>query len=150
MPLTDLNPERRDALHEYRLYFLSLPSTKGESWKKQLLQDWLVARYFWKRSDLDMFLQQIRNNYGPSWLSGLKEPEFEWTLEDQAQAQAEGWDLFLSEGNLRLERLDEAEVFSHDGEAWRWVLTQSSPLTQKALAILRVESPAEYRTVLSC
>lgn len=86
-----------------------------------------------------------------------------WLAEDHAAASREGWDLFecfgSDDGNLQLQRFDcPAEVhcapdpypFATDVDVWRHVLTRAatgSALHVKALAILRLENPAEAQRI---
>ncbi len=85
----------------------------------------------------------------------------EWTADDMAAAQAEGWDIFQSDDCLRLERLDDPgsipelgfddPKFESDYAAWAHVLAggrDGNPLHTKALAHLREHSPDEYAEII--
>jgi hypothetical protein len=84
--LTDLSPEQRLALYDYRAEWLKLelkPDPEIRTWKAQLLADWLEAKYFWthwQEGPRNYLLQRIRNQYGPTWLDKLKESEFDQPL----------------------------------------------------------------------
>lgn len=82
----------------------------------------------------------------------------EWTESDSALAQREGWDLFEcypprpAGNNLALEKLDEAEMFESDYEAWDHVVSradESSVLHTKALLYLRRNEPIEYERIMA-
>jgi hypothetical protein len=60
--LDQLTPEQRSALIEFR-------KNNGRFWKTELHSGWLRAAFPGP-------LQQIRNEYGPSWLASLKPSDF--------------------------------------------------------------------------
>ncbi|NJM67495.1 MAG: hypothetical protein HC851_18385 [Acaryochloris sp. RU_4_1] len=66
--INDLTLEQQKAL---RLY----AQEKGKTWKQNLADDWLRAAYRWGHPDKSYLLQQIRNQYGPSWLADLAMPK---------------------------------------------------------------------------
>lgn len=63
--LSDLTPEQQSALLDYAAW-------AGPSWKDKLTSDWMRAGTDW--SGPYHLLHQIRNNFGPSWLSTLELP----------------------------------------------------------------------------
>lgn len=56
-----MNDEQREALRNFR-------AEHGKRWKRRLLAGWEI-------SEFPGPLQQIRNQYGPSWLVNLKPSE---------------------------------------------------------------------------
>lgn len=58
--LNDLNTEQREAV-------LAWARAHGRTWKRAL-------RTAWMYSDAGCALQQVRNQYGPSWLDAVKIP----------------------------------------------------------------------------
>lgn len=48
---------------------------KGRNWKTQLNNSWLKASYQWNHPELSPFLQQVRNEFGPRWLSSVTLPQ---------------------------------------------------------------------------
>lgn len=62
--LSDLTPEQRQALVDFRRQY-------GNNWKYKLLGMW--ANGHDERLNNGALLRRIRNNFGPSWLSNLKE-----------------------------------------------------------------------------
>jgi hypothetical protein len=65
--LNDITSEQQEALYLYA-------HEKGRSWKQQLLEDWHQSTYCWTRPEQSCFLQQLRNERGPSWLKQLRLP----------------------------------------------------------------------------
>lgn len=61
--LDELNAEQRAAVVQFRERF-------GRSWKAKLMDGWLRAAY-------PGALQSIRNEYGPEWLTKVRESDFE-------------------------------------------------------------------------
>lgn len=55
--LADLTPEQRDAL-------IAFAQEHGRNWKAALISGWLRAAF-------PGYLQQIRNSFGPEWLTKL-------------------------------------------------------------------------------
>lgn len=92
----------------------------------------------------------------------------EWTHEDSCYAIGQGWEifstsrdpaeaLFTSDGTpygyrpFELQKLDDADAFSTDQEAWAHVVSRAAAgdaLSQKALAFLAENSPDEYNAIL--
>jgi hypothetical protein len=62
-----LNPEQQETIALYA-------QEKGRNWKSQLLDEWLVASYRWNHPDKSYLLQQVRNQFGPTWLKKVKLP----------------------------------------------------------------------------
>lgn len=62
--LEDLNPDARAALIEFR-------DANGRYWKAKLMQHWYMGTD--DRLPNGGHLRHIRNNFGPSWLSKLKD-----------------------------------------------------------------------------
>lgn len=70
---------------------------------------------------------------------------------DGSQAEREGWNIFettgtLDEGDLRLERVDEAAIFQDDLEAWSFVYARAaegSEYHRTALSIIAADNPTE-------
>jgi hypothetical protein len=76
-----------------------------------------------------------------------------WSLEDASAADAQGWNIFWSDGagHWQLQRDDAAGIFSDDDAAWRFVRGRASagdPLAARALLFLRYASPEEYAAIL--
>ncbi|MEW5930604.1 MAG: hypothetical protein AB1941_24355 [Gemmatimonadota bacterium] len=76
-----------------------------------------------------------------------------WSLEDAAAADAQGWNIFWSDGagHWQLQRDDAAGIFSDDDVAWRFVQGRAStgdPLAARALLFLRYACPEEYAAIL--
>lgn len=64
----------------------------------------------------------------------------------EGQAVEEGWAIFVSHEGLRLERIDELEVFDCDPAAWQYVVNRAkagSKYHQKALEIVGNDNPME-------
>lgn len=57
--LDDLNPDQREALLQFK-------ERHGRYWKQELNNQWM-------RAAAGPLLQQVRNNFGPSWLAKLKD-----------------------------------------------------------------------------
>ncbi len=86
----------------------------------------------------------------------------DWSQEDAAAADREGWNIFLTAGayghdEYELERTDDPVAdggepkFANDSDAWLHVRTQASAgsaLHQRALAFLEAEAPDEYRQIM--
>jgi hypothetical protein len=74
--LSELNPEQAEALTLWRKYQLE---QRGEiRWKGALKDAWMTGKYpAWDRPDLNCYLQQIRNKYGPAFLNRLNDVDFE-------------------------------------------------------------------------
>lgn len=53
-----LTPEQFEALRDYA-------KQNGRNWKSQLRDDWITGKAYGE-------LQQIRNQFGPSWLTRFK------------------------------------------------------------------------------
>jgi len=76
-----------------------------------------------------------------------------WSLEDAAAADAQGWNIFWSDGagHWQLQRDDAAGVFRDDDAAWRYVRVRAAagdPLSTRALLFLRYACPEEYAVIL--
>ena len=68
--LKDLTPDQENAIRMYR-------TKHGRYWRNRLLNDWLAAKYnLPDHPELHMYLQQIRNSFGPSWLKDLRKNAF--------------------------------------------------------------------------
>jgi hypothetical protein len=63
--LRDLTPEQQEALCLYAF-------EKRRKWKQQLKDAWQRSTYNWHHPDKSCYLQQIRNQFGASWLAELK------------------------------------------------------------------------------
>lgn len=75
-----------------------------------------------------------------------------WTPEDSKAAESEGWNVFFAsptddEGDYRIERIDEAEIFESDFAVWNHLAWNKSPLHLKAIAFIKHENPTEYNTI---
>lgn len=76
---------------------------------------------------------------------------------DQERAIGEGWAIFecigLSHEQWRIERMDEADIFKDDEEAWSYVinaaLMQGSDYHLTALKIIEILNPAEFERIES-
>ncbi|MDE9429868.1 hypothetical protein [Xenorhabdus bovienii] len=44
----------------------------GRTWKSKLLNNWINSKYPYSLSNVSGTLQQIRNEFGSSWLSKFK------------------------------------------------------------------------------
>jgi hypothetical protein len=89
--------------------------------------------------------------------------EVDWTADDAAQAQAEGWDIFDSDGSdngpWQLQSFDSPEdwdlapspyPFSSDEDVWRHVVSEASTgsrLHVKALAFLHIYNRPELDAI---
>lgn len=84
----------------------------------------------------------------------------EWTADDAAKANAEGWDIFESFGSengpWQLQKFDDPDwgpdapspyPFATDSDVWVHVRTGNTPLHRKALAFLSEHNPQEYRAI---
>lgn len=99
----------------------------------------------------------------------------DWYALHSSQADEEGWSIFEAEYEiwhdpdpppgvrgpfdiggtshigleLQIQRLDDAEVFAGDDDAWTWVWTHRIPGTAAgdALAIIAEESPVEFARI---
>ncbi len=76
------------------------------------------------------------------------------TVEENAEACAEGWSLFTHFGDiveLRLERIDSPDegegALPDDAAAWYRVWTRATPLHLKVIEILKTTSAAEYARI---
>ncbi len=69
--LSDLPPDLLKALVDFR-------AENGRSWKRTLLAGWLRAAFPGE-------LQRLRNDFGPEWLTRIKESEFERASHDAAR-----------------------------------------------------------------
>lgn len=76
------------------------------------------------------------------------------SAEENAEACAEGWSLFMHSHEtleLRLERIDSPDegdgVLPDDAAAWLRVWTRATPLHLKVIDILKASSPAEYARI---
>lgn len=67
--LDDLTPEQAATLRAYVL-------DHGNSWRKQIMDDWMNAGTRWRGGEY-AYLQQIRNQRGPRWLRALPDTAFE-------------------------------------------------------------------------
>ncbi len=75
---------------------------------------------------------------------------------DQELNEAEGWNVFEAigtqdEGTLRIERIDEREVFASDMEAWVFVMVQAAAGSERHMrALTRVfeDNPTECKTII--
>jgi hypothetical protein len=56
--IMDLTLEQQSALQEFK-------AKNGPEWKQILMEGWMIAKYPGP-------LQQIRNNFGPSWLERVQ------------------------------------------------------------------------------
>lgn len=84
-----------------------------------------------------------------------------WTHDDAAKAQAEGWDIFEASGSIQnkdgdrpfqLQSIDEMDVLADDMEAWLLVRGRAmagNGLHQRALAFLNAQSPGEYADLIN-
>lgn len=102
---------------------------------------------------------------------GVPDESPTWTPEDNEQAAAEGWAIFVVDGRdpateaqlvdgepyghrpYELQKVDESDTFDDDNEAWTYVLRRSQEgddLATRALRFLEVESPNEYREIVRC
>lgn len=84
-------------------------------------------------------------------------PSIEWTREQSAQAQQEGWDIFHVDRSpthqYEIERIDVPEdgsppVFDGDAEAWEHIVVRAaagSVLHSHALQFIKTNSPDEWR-----
>lgn len=78
-----------------------------------------------------------------------------WTLPDAQMAGVEGWGLFETIGGngLQLQKVDEADTFKEDLDAWRHVVGKSQEpfhlgtLHRRALNYLQQENPLEYKLI---
>ncbi len=63
-----LSNEQQEAIFLYA-------TEKGNNWKEQLSSDWMRAAYNWNHPDKSHLLQQVRNEFGPSWLTDTCVPD---------------------------------------------------------------------------
>lgn len=73
-----------------------------------------------------------------------------WTKDDRDSAAMEGWNLFDSDGEVRIERGDESRLLPDDRAAWLLVVGRAksgSPLHQKALRMISQEERERIRKV---
>ena len=82
-----------------------------------------------------------------------------WTYEDGAAARREGWDLFeTDQGSLQIQRLDDVDAWRAEGvevqrtwtddtDVWEYVVTETSPLHEKAVEIIQDANPEEYQAM---
>lgn len=86
----------------------------------------------------------------------------EWTAEDAAMADAEGWGIFecfgSDNGPWQLQKFDDPDItddaptpypFLTDTDVWVRVRTGTTPLHRKALAFLSEHNPQEYRAIIA-
>lgn len=60
------NREQLNALRKYA-------QRHGRNWKQSLRDVWFNGRYDWDGDgDISCYLQQVRNQLGPSWLTNFK------------------------------------------------------------------------------
>lgn len=88
----------------------------------------------------------------PPDAGAAREPE--WTHDDQAAAEREGWALFnLGTPRLELQRDDDRDVFADDNEAWAHVVARyfadegDRGLHARALRYLARYAPCEYDAI---
>ena len=70
-------------------------------------------------------------------------------FEDQ-KAATEGQDLFDADGEIQLQRVDEASIFKNDDEAHAFIrkaVSDNSELHVKVKDILQAHSPEEYARI---
>jgi len=92
------------------------------------------------------------------------EAEPEWTAEDRAAAEREGWDIFECQGSAagvwQIQSFDDVDdelaavitanvgrVWGDDPEAWMHVWGVASDLHAKALTFIREMNPAEWEVI---
>jgi len=78
--LTQLPPNLVEALVKFR-------SENGRTWKHKLLSGWLRAAFPGE-------LQQLRNEFGPEWLAGVRDSQF-----DKLAEATSGGEFRREEGN---------------------------------------------------
>jgi|GEM_PF-1554838 len=64
----ELSDEQQEAILIYA-------AEKGDNWKEQLSSSWEKGTYNWNHSDKSHLLQEVRNQFGPSWLADVCIPE---------------------------------------------------------------------------
>lgn len=79
--------------------------------------------------------------------------DVEWTSENAAAADAEGWGIFSTnvDGPFQLQKSDEHSIFTADHEAWEYVRLNAAANdfhSIAALAYLKEKSPDEYQRVM--
>lgn len=62
------NAEQLEAIEKYRATF-------GLIWKELLLGDWLRSGYHYDAKEYSHLLQQVRNQFGKSWLASYRPEE---------------------------------------------------------------------------
>jgi|JI10StandDraft_1071094.scaffolds.fasta_scaffold519749_3 hypothetical protein len=84
-----------------------------------------------------------------------------WSHEDAANAQAEGWDIFEASGSManehgdrpfQLQSIDEMDALADDMAAWLLVRARAQAgdgRHQRALEFLKTRSPAEYSDIIN-
>lgn len=105
---------------------------------------------FSSKEDLDTALNMLFDYDG--WQGWVEfEPKTQTPPEptdgfDAARAHREGWGVFDTKDGLRIERLDEAEIFDSDSNAWHFIVTMAlkgSRYHRKALQIIADNNRAE-------
>jgi len=59
--MTKPNEKQVQALREFA-------AAHGRNWKSVLRQSWMTGDYSNAPNDTAVYLQQVRNNFGPTWL----------------------------------------------------------------------------------
>ena len=79
--------------------------------------------------------------------------ENNWSKQDSIEATKEGWDLYDStgsvDGDLQIQRNDEQNLLSEDSDAWKIVKGGSESHHIKAMELLKVNNPKEYKRIKS-
>tara|TARA_R110001599_G_C12140054_1_gene650527 strand:+ start:169 stop:417 length:249 start_codon:yes stop_codon:yes gene_type:complete len=79
--------------------------------------------------------------------------KIEWTKLDSEQANREGWNVYNAigsdNGDWQVQRNDDQNMLSDDGEAWLIIANGNKPHHKKALAFMKANNKTEYNLILN-